>query len=110
MAQGPNAPRNQDRRDRREAWRIVMGFAVLLLLTVIAAVVLWPSLDAMTTAHLAPGLGLKASFAWGFGVTFAVFVVFAMVAGDGVFGELPIMLGAFLGFWVIFSLSLAWIF
>lgn len=110
MAQDPNERRNMDHRDRRDAWRIVLGFAVLLLLAGIAAVVIWPAIEALTATHLAPGLGIKPAFAWGFGLTFAVFVVFAMVAGDGVFGELPIMLGAFLGFWVIFSLSIAWIF
>ena len=99
-----------DRADRREALRIVLGFALLAGLVALAAFVLWPEAESLAATYLEPGLGVKGAFAWGFGITFAVFVVFAVVAGDGLLGELTVMLGAFLAFWVIFSLSLAWIF
>ena len=98
------------RRDRREALRIGLGLVVLVVLLGVAALLAGPVLQAIFYESLEPGLGVKAAFAWGFGLTFAVFIVFAVVAGDGVIGELPIMLGAFLAFWVIFSLTIAWMF
>lgn len=86
-----------------------------LLLLVVAAVIAGlgyvgaPLLETATAA-LAPGMGLKTAVLWGFGVTVALFVVFALVAGDGLVGELPFMLGAFFLFFVVFSLLIAWIF
>ena len=59
---------------------------------------------------MAPGMGLKTGILWGFGVTVTLFVLFAMVAGDGLFGELPFMLGAFFLFFAVFSLLITWIF
>lgn len=62
------------------------------------------------SAALAPGIGLKTATLWGFGTTVALFLVFAMVAGDGILGELPFMLGAFFTFFAILTLLIAWIF
>ena len=98
------------RRDRRDARRIATGLVLLVVVLALAALLAGPMLQAFFYASLEPGLGVKAAFAWGFGLTFAMFVAFAIVAGEGVIGELPIMLAAFLAFWVIFSLSVAWIF
>lgn len=59
---------------------------------------------------LAPGIGLKTASLWGFAVTVVLFIVFALVAGDGVLGELPFMLGAFFIFFAILTLLIAWVF
>ncbi len=62
------------------------------------------------SAALAPGIGLKTATLWGFGTTVALFLLFALVAGDGILGELPFMLGAFFTFFAILTLLIAWIF
>jgi hypothetical protein len=67
-------------------------------------------LVAEASAALAPGIGLKTATLWGFGTTVVLFLVFAMVAGDGILGELPFMLGAFFTFFAILTLLIAWIF
>jgi len=47
---------------------------------------------------------------WGFGVTVALFVLFALVAGDSLIGEIQYMLGSFFGFFLILTLLIAWVF
>ena len=61
-------------------------------------------------AVLAPGLGLKSAVPWGFGVTLAMFVLLALVAGDGLIGELQFMLSAFFVFFAGITLLIAWVF
>ena len=110
MVAGNGRTREGGRRDRREAVRIAVGLLLLVIVLGVAAVLAGPMLQAIFYDALEPGLGTRTAFVWGFGLTFALFIVFAIVAGDGVIGELPIMLGGFLAFWAIFSLSIAWIF
>lgn len=59
---------------------------------------------------LEPGVGLKTAALWSFGVTIVLFVLFALVAGDGLLGELQFMLGGFFLFFVIITLLIAWVF
>ena len=96
--------------DRREAVGIAVGLLLLVVMLGVAAMLAGPALQAIFYDSLEPGLGVRSAFVWGFGLTFAIFIIFALVSGDGMIGELPIMLGAFLAFWAIFSLSIAWIF
>ena len=101
---------DHDRRDRRDATRIAIALVGLAVLVGIILLIAGPAVQGFIGDSLAPGVGVKSAFIWGFGLTFAVFVVFALVSGDGVVGELPVMLGGFLVFWLIFSFSVAWIF
>lgn len=110
MAGGNGRTGERSRRDRREAIRIALGLLLLVVVLGVTAILAGPMLQAIFYDALEPGLGTRTAFVWGFGLTFALFIVFAIVAGDGVIGELPIMLGGFLAFWAIFSLSIAWIF
>lgn len=61
-------------------------------------------------AALEPGVGLKEAAKWSFGTTVVLFVLFALVAGDGIFGELQVMLLGFFAFFVIITLLIAWVF
>lgn len=61
-------------------------------------------------AALAPGVGLKDAALWSFGVTVSLFVLFAIIAGDGLIGELQFMLGGFFLFFAVFTVLIAWIF
>jgi hypothetical protein len=95
--------------DRRELRLLI----VLLLAAVVAIAVLGiyllpaalPLLDSLEA-----GMGLKDAALWGFGVTLGVFVLLAVVAGDGLIGEIQFLLGSFFGFFLILTLLIAWIF
>lgn len=89
----------------------LVGLLLLATLAVIALLgYLGLPLLAEAEAALAPGIGLKTATLWGFGTTVVLFLLFALVAGDGILGELPFMLGAFFTFFAILSLLIAWIF
>ncbi len=89
----------------------LLGFLTLAVLATIALLGYFGApLVAEASAALAPGIGLKTATLWGFGTTVVLFLVFAMVAGDGILGELPFMLGAFFTFFAILTLLIAWIF
>lgn len=68
-----------------------------------------PLIEQVVTA-LDTGVGLKTAGLWSFGVTVVLFVLFAVVAGDGLIGELQFMLGGFFLFFMIFTVLIAWIF
>jgi hypothetical protein len=88
-------------------------FAIALLAAVLLVVILVVNLlpaAAPALEALNEGMGLRQAALWGFGVTVALFVLFALVAGDGLFGEIQFMLGSFFGFFLILSLLIAWVF
>jgi len=96
-----------ERRDELKMWGLVLGVGLVL---VILGVVFGPPLLADITASLEPGVGVKSAAIWSFGVTFVMFLVFAIVAGDGLLGEIQFMLGGFFLFFVIITLLIAWVF
>lgn len=88
-------------------------FAILLLaaLLVVGVLVLYllPA-AAPLLAQLDDGMGLREATLWGFGVTIGLFVLFALVAGDSLIGEIQFMLSSFFGFFLILTLLIAWVF
>ena len=88
-------------------------FAIVLLVAVLLVVVLAVNLlpaAAPALEALNEGMGLRQAVLWGFGATVGLFVLFALVAGDGLFGELQFMLSSFFGFFLILTLLIAWVF
>jgi hypothetical protein len=88
-------------------------FAIVLLVAVLLVVVLVVNLlpaAGPALAALNEGMGLREAALWGFGVTVGLFVLFALVAGDGILGEIQFMLGSFFGFFLILTLLIAWVF
>ena len=79
---------------------LVLGLLVVFLLPAATPIV----------GTLNEGLGLRESVPWGFGLTVALIAFFALVAGDGLIGELQFMLGAFFSFFLILTLLIAWVF
>ena len=79
---------------------LIAGVLVLHLLPAAA-----PALDALEA-----GMGLREAVVWGFFVTVGLFVLLALVAGDGLLGELQFMLSAFFGFLLVLTLLIAWVF
>jgi hypothetical protein len=88
-------------------WGTVLGIGLVLI---ILGTVLGPTLLADTVAVLESGVGLKTAALWSFLVTLVMFLLFAIVAGDGLLGEIQFMLAGFFLFFLIITLLIAWIF
>lgn len=97
-------------RESRKDLRIVIALLVVAGVAGIVALLLGAPVISAVGDALAPGMGLKEAALWSFGVTLGVIVVFALVAGDSLFGELQYMLAAFFLFFVINCVLIAWIF
>jgi len=86
---------------------ILFGIALVVLL---GLAILGVSVVGELGAAFDDGIGLKTAALWGFGVTAALMVLFAAVAGDGLIGEIQFMLGAFFTFFTVITLLIAWVF
>ena len=89
---------------------------ILLILLVTAVVVIGffivfgaPVLHS-AMAVFEPGVGLKTAAIWSFVATVVLFILFALVAGDGLIGELQFMLSGFFLFFAVITLLIAWVF
>ena len=80
-----------------------------VILVGLGAIFLLP-LGQEAVAFMDQGIGLKEATLWGFGTTVALFVLFAVVSGDSLIGEVQFLLGSFFGFFLILTLLIAWIF
>jgi len=105
-------PGAEDRRDRKEATRLMLAASIaVLLLIAIGAAGLYYLVGLGDSDPFAAGLGLKNAALVSFGVSFVAIMVMAVVSGgDAIFGELPFTIAGFLIFFVIFWLMIAWIF
>jgi len=83
---------------------------LLLLGIILLAIIFLPGTSVWIAQFFEPGLGLKTASIIGFIVVTILFVVFAIVAGDGLFGEIQFMIGGFMAFWLIFTVMIAWVF
>jgi len=86
---------------------VLVGLALVVLL---GLAILGVSVLGEVGAAFDDGIGLKTAAIWGFGLTVALMVLFAVVAGDGLFGEIQYMLGAFFTFFAVITLLVAWVF
>ena len=103
-------PGDLENRDRKEARLTAILLGVLLLAGVIITIFLWPTLIGFHDTWLAPGVGLRDAALISFVITFLTLVVFALVAGDGLLGEIQFMLLGFFAFFAVLWLLIAWIF
>jgi hypothetical protein len=94
-----------DAEDSREAWKLVGAIAGCISLLIVAVFALF-----LLPGDISEGLGVRAASIIGFFITAVLLVIFAIVAGDGIFGELPWMLLGFLIFWGILTFWIAWAF
>ena len=86
---------------------LFLGTALAVLVVVLT---LGGQLVGEVTAAFDEGVGLKTAAVWSFLVTVVLLVVFALVAGEGLLGELQFMLGAFFSFFALITLLIAWVF
>ncbi|HET9272705.1 MAG TPA: hypothetical protein VFO09_00370 [Methyloceanibacter sp.] len=105
-------PGANDKRDRKEALRLLAAsLTALVLLVLIAGAAVYYLIGLNAADPFAPGLGLKDAALISFAVSLVVILVMAVVSGgDAIFGELPFTVLGFLIFFVIFWLMIAWIF
>ncbi len=94
-----------DAEDSREAWQLVATIAGGIGLFILSVLALF-----LLPTELSEGLGLRSASIIAFFITTLLLVCFAIVAADGVFGELPWMLLAFFFFWGILTFWIAWVF
>ena len=99
-----------DQKDRNESRKIAVALISLIVILLAGAVLMLPALSDIVAIHLSPGLGLKDAAVLSFFITVAIMIVFAVVSGDGLLGEIQFMLGAFFLFFIILWLLTAWIF
>ncbi len=69
-----------------------------------------PSSMEFIDIYFEEGVGLKSAAVIAFFVSVLTVVLFAMVGGDGLIGEVQYMFGAFFTFFFIIWLLIAWIF
>jgi hypothetical protein len=86
---------------------LLLGTALAMLVIVIAFA--GPLVSGIAAAF-DEGVGLKTAAIWSFFVTVVLLLLFAVVAGEGLLGELQYMLGAFFSFFALITLLIAWVF
>lgn len=99
-----------DDKDRKETRKMAAALIFLIILLTATIVLLAPILSEIISQNLSPGINLKDSAVISFFVTVAVMVLFALVSGDGLVGEIQFVLGSFFAFYLTIWLSIAWIF
>jgi site-specific recombinase len=101
----------EDRRDRKEATRLLVAAALALIVLVAMVVAGLYYFTGAETDSFSEGLGLKNAALISFAVSFVAILVMTVVSGgDAILGELPFTIAGFLIFFVIFWLMIAWIF
>lgn len=96
--------------DQKEAVKIVIGVSIALIILIGLLMFVLPEAVSIVSDSTESGLGLKDSAVIAFALTVVIFIVFAVVAGDGLLGEIQFMIGGFFGFFVMIWLMLAWVF
>jgi tartrate dehydratase beta subunit/fumarate hydratase class I family protein len=99
-----------DIRDQKKALNIALGIVVLFVVLGIAAYLVLPAISELVAVHFEPGLGMKTAAIISFFITLVVLIVMAIAAGDGLLGELQYMIPAFLSFFLVLWLMIAWVF
>lgn len=86
--------------------------ALLVFLGLVVLSVAWilPDMMAGVSAALDPGVTLKSAAKYAFVLTLVVLGFFAVVAGDGLLGEIQYILPAFFTFFIFNWLLIAWVF
>lgn len=103
----PMGPSPQDRADRRQSLALFLGIAVTIAILLGLG---WFVFGPAIAEAVAPGIGLRSAAMIAFGLALAMILVMAVVAGDGIVGELPVMVLGFFAFFIVAWLMIAWIF
>ncbi len=96
--------------DKKESRKIAIALVSLLLVLGLAIFLMIPLLTELVAVNFTPGVGMKDAAVISFFITVVIMIVFAVVSGDGIFGEIQFILGGFFLFFIIIWLMVAWIF
>lgn len=96
-----------DIEDRKLTARMFLGIVVIVVL--LGAALIFFAGPVIAEA-VAPGVGLRGAAVVSFAVTLVVILVMALVAGEGIVGEIQFMIAGFAGFFTVLWLLIAWIF
>ncbi len=96
--------------DKKESRKIAIALVSLILVLGLAIFLMIPLLTELVAVNFTPGLGMKDAAVISFFLTIVIMIVFAVVSGDGIFGEIQFILGGFFLFFIIIWLMVAWIF
>ncbi len=96
--------------DKKESRKIAIALVSLLLVLGLAIFLMIPLLTELVAANFTPGVGMKDAAVISFFITIVIMIIFAVVSGDGIFGEIQFILGGFFLFFIIIWLMVAWIF
>lgn len=99
-----------DAKDRNSARAVGLALLMVVVLGLAGLVLLVPALGDFVATSLSPGVDLKDAALASFVVTVVLLVLFALVSGDGLLGELQFMLAGFFSFFAILTVLIAWIF
>lgn len=98
---------DRDIDDRKATTRLFLIIAaVIVALLVVLALIVAP----VANEAFSPGLGLKGAAIVAFAVTLVVIVTLLIAAGDGIIGEIQYSLPAFLVFFLLIWVLVAWVF
>jgi len=87
---------------------VLLGVVVIAI--IVAASLLMPELTRIGNDIFGEGLGLKDAAIIAFFLSVGLLVLFALVAGDGLLGEVQFLMASYAGMFVINWLLIAWIF
>ena len=101
---------NSDLKDRNDSRKILLSLTVLFIILILSIIFMFPQFLEILSTSTATGLGLKDSAVVSFFVSLVLVAILAIVSGDGLLGEVQFVLAAFLLFFIVFWLMIAWIF
>ena len=99
-----------ERDHSRSDLKILVSLLLVALLVVGLVVAFGAPFLHSAMAVFEPGVGLRTAAIWSFVATVVLFILFALVAGDGLIGELQFMLSGFFLFFAVITLLIAWVF
>lgn len=97
-------------KDEKDARTIAIALIILVVLLVVGGFFAMPMLAEFNQVYLAPGVGIKDAAVVAFIATMLVLIIFAVVSGDGLIGEIQFILVGFFAFFVVLWLLIAWVF
>jgi hypothetical protein len=89
------------------ALTLIAGFTALLFITLLAVIRYVLGMFGYVVATASDGVGFKSAFISSIGISFFMMLVFALCGGDGVVGELGVMLIGFFVMVIFFTISIA---
>jgi len=97
-----------DQKKQTLTFSIFLG--IVIVSVIVGAVLLMPELAHIGNDIFGDGLGLKDAAIIAFFLSVGLLVLFALVAGDGLLGEVQFLFASYVGMFVINWLLIAWIF